>query len=105
MTHAKDELRDDLRAVVLAQEVIDVGHRSGVRVLDRDDCGVDLTRFERREDLGERATREKARSGEERGGGRLRERAGETLVGDGGQRYTAVRHSGCRLSSPCASPK
>ena len=105
MTHAKDELCNDLRAVVLPQKVIDVGHGSGVRVLDRDDRGVDLTRFERREDLGERATREKGRSRKERGGGRLRERAGQALVSDGGQRYTAVRHSACRLSSPCAMPK
>src|SRR2546425_358059 len=41
---------------------------------------------------------------EERRGRGLGERARETLVGDGAltQRYTAVRHSGCRSSSPRA---
>src|SRR6266513_712530 len=105
MTHAKDELGDDLRAVVLPQEVVDVSDGSRVCVFDGHDRGVDVTGLERREDLRERATREQARSRKERGGSRLRERTGETLVGDGGQRYTAVRHSGCRLSSPCAMPK
>ena len=105
MTHPKDELGHDLRAVVLPQQVVHVRDRSGMRVLDGHDRGVDLARLEGREDLREGSARHETRSREERGSGRLRERAGEALVGDGGQRYTAVRHSACRLSSPCAMPK
>ena len=76
-----------------------------MRVLNGHDRGVDIVRLERGEDLGERAARLQGGAGEQRRGSRLRERAGEALVGDGGQRYTAVRHSECRLSSPCAIAK
>jgi len=105
VANADDDLGDDLRAGVLAQEVVHVGHRSRMRVLNRHDRGVHLMRLERGEYLGERAARHQARAGKQRCRGRLRECAGEALVGDGGQRYTAVRHSECRLSSPCAMPK
>src|SRR2546423_4940922 len=105
MPHANDGLRHDLGSAVLAEEVVDVRDGARVRVLDRHDGGVGLVCVERREDLGERAARQEARSRKKRRRGCLRERAGETLVGDGGQRYTAVRHSACRLSSPCARAK
>jgi len=103
--NANDDLGDDLGPGVLAQEVVYVRDRPGVGVLHGHDGRVDLVCLERGEHLGERAARLKARAREERGRGRLRERPGQTLVGDGGQRYTAVRHSACRLSSPWAIAK
>ena len=105
VAHTKDELGDDLGAVVLPQKVIDVRDRTRVRVLDRDDRGVDLVRLEGGEDLREGAARQEAGPRKERRRGRLRECPSKTLVGDVRQRYTAVRHSGCPLSSPWARPK
>jgi hypothetical protein len=77
---------------VVPEQVVHVGDRSGVRVLDRDDGGIDLGVLERGEDLGERAARQELLIGEQRRRRRLRERSGQALVRDA-QRYTAVRQS------------
>jgi hypothetical protein len=67
---------------MVAQQVVHVRDRTGVRVLDRDDRGVDLGVLERGEDLGERAPRLELLTREQRRGGGLRERAGQPLVRD-----------------------
>ena len=55
MPHPHDDLGDDARALVLAQQVVHVRHRSGMRVLHGHHDGVDIRRLERGEDFRERA--------------------------------------------------
>jgi hypothetical protein len=78
----RDHLGDDADAAMVAQQVVHVRHRTGVRVLDGDDGGVDLGALERREDLRERAPGLELLGGEQRRGRGLRERAGQPLVRD-----------------------
>ena len=105
VAHSQDELADDLRALVMAEQVVDVGDRTSVGILDRNHGRAHFVGLESREYLGERPSRDERGARKERGRGGLGERAGETLVGDLAQRYTAVRHSAWLLSSPRAIAK
>jgi hypothetical protein len=92
VAHAHDGLGHDTDALMVPQEVVHVSDRARVRVLDRDDRGVDLGVLERREDLRERAAWQELLTREQRRGRGLRKGTSESLIRDA-QRWTAVRHS------------
>src|SRR5439155_16119362 len=106
VTHRQDRFGGDAQLAMLPQQVIDVDDRSGERVLDGHDRGVDVAALERGEDFGKGADRNELGHGEQRIGALLGVRARRALVADSRRHwYTAARHSGCAASSPRAIAK